>query len=468
MKRVIQRKKIGIMNTNSSNITRSKRLISTFALIVLSLFFTRMANAQDGESLFKTNCGACHRVSTDKLVGPGLKGIADKHSEEWFVEWVKDPQAMIAKGDKDAVAVHKANNGVMPPVAIPESDIKSIYSYIDKKSNEVATTPAVKEDTGAEVATSDFKNTNLFWGVIALLVIGALMYRMIRRAKETAQGMGAFKDPHYVKNFPLIFLLYLCAAGVIIYLIYLALTQKMGQIDNLMFKVLPYLSLAIFIVASVYRWTKKGYKVSSLSTQFIEGRKLFWGSQPFHWGLVVLFFGHLTAFLFPSWVLAWNGEPVRLLILEISSFVFALGALIGLVMLIIRRLSSKSLLVVTNKMDMVVYTVLLIQIISGLGVAFYVRWGSSWFASVLTPYLRSIFTFDPDISAIASAPILVKIHVISAFLIIAIIPFSRFIHFLVAPIDYLWRSYQQVVWNWNPKFIRKSTRHTFGKRPRNH
>jgi nitrate reductase gamma subunit len=172
--------------------------------------------------------------------------------------------------------------------------------------------------------------------------------------------------------------------------------------------------------------------------------------------------------MFPKFILAWNGQPVRLLILEISSFTFALSALFGLIMLIKRRLSTKMVLVVTNKMDMLVYTILLVQIVSGLGVALFVRWGSSWFSSVLTPYLRSVFTFTPDTSAVAELPLLIQLHIISAFAIIAIIPFTRFVHFLVAPFDYIWRKYQVVIWNWNRAAIRTSTRHFFGKRPKNH
>jgi nitrate reductase gamma subunit len=112
---------------------------------------------------------------------------------------------------------------------------------------------------------------------------------------------------------------------------------------------------------------------------------------------------------------------------------------------------------VTSKMDVVVYLTLLTQIISGLMVAYYSRWGSSWFSAFLTPYLRSIFVFDPQIDAISSVNSLaLKVHVISAFSIIGIIPFTRFIHFLVYPVDYLWRSYQQVIWNWDRRNIRTS------------
>lgn len=240
------------------------------------------------------------------------------------------------------------------------------------------------------------------------------------------------------------------------------------MINYLLFVALPYTALAVFLIGSIYRYKNKGFQVSSLSSQFLEGRKLFWGSQPFHWGLFILFFGHLIAFLFPSGVLAWNGHSVRLLILEIAAFAFGLSALLGLFLLISRRITDKRVKIVTSKMDVVVYLILLVQIISGLWVAYFNRWGSSWFAAFLTPYLKSIFVFDPQIDALSNVNSWsIKIHVVSAFSIIGIIPFTRFIHFLVYPVDYLWRSYQQVIWNWDRKKIRTSRNHREGIESKN-
>lgn len=238
--------------------------------------------------------------------------------------------------------------------------------------------------------------------------------------------------------------------------------------DYLLFVVFPYTCLAIFLIGSIYRYNNKAFSVSSLSSQFLEGKKLFLASQLFHWGLLVLFFGHLIAFLFPHSVVIWNGHPVRLLILEITAFVFGLSAFFGVILLVYRRLTDRRVQIVTSKMDFVVFIVLLVQIISGLLVAYTNRWGSSWFAAFLTPYLRSIFVFNPQIDAIASVNSLsLKIHIISAFSLIGLIPFTRFMHFLVYPIDYTWRSYQQVYWNWNRKHIRVSRAHREGKESKN-
>lgn len=101
----------------------------------------------------------------------------------------------------------------------------------------------------------------------------------------------------------------------------------------------------------------------------------------------------------------------------------------------------------TTRMDIFVYLILSVQIIAGLYTALFFRWGSSWFALVLTPYLRSIFAFKPDATTIMALSVIVKIHVISAFILIGMIPYTRFIHFLVYPFSYLWREYQLVIWN---------------------
>ncbi|MCF8347183.1 MAG: respiratory nitrate reductase subunit gamma [Bacteroidales bacterium] len=237
--------------------------------------------------------------------------------------------------------------------------------------------------------------------------------------------------------------------------------------NNFFFIGLPYAAFTVMLVGSIFRYLNFGFKVSSLSTQFLETRELFYGSRPFHWGLLYLFFGHLVAFLFPRSVLLWNSVPVRLLILEIVALGFGITAFFGLFLLIVRRLKHRRLIVVANRMDIVVYVILAVQIISGLWIAFFFRWGSSWFAGTLTPYIKSIFMFTPDIAAVSAMPLAVKIHIISGFTMIGIIPFTRFMHFLVYPFSYIWRPYQYVIWNWDRKTIRKSKKLVNGVRSKN-
>ena len=241
----------------------------------------------------------------------------------------------------------------------------------------------------------------------------------------------------------------------------------LNVLNNFFLIAFPYIALVTFVVGSIWRYRSTKFKVSSLSSQFLEGRQLFWGSVPFHVGIIILFFGHLIGFLFPSGVLAWNSHPVRLLIIEISAFIFGIAVLIGLINLMYRRLTNDRIKVVTNGMDITILILLLLQVISGLWIAYNFRWGSSWFASVITPYLWSIFAFQPDIAAVATFPWMVKLHIIGAFVLVLIIPFSRLVHFLVPPINYLWRPHQQVYWNWDNRKVRNSRSPWADKRPKN-
>lgn len=228
----------------------------------------------------------------------------------------------------------------------------------------------------------------------------------------------------------------------------------MDLLNNFIFVALPYVALTIFLIGTIYRYRGTKFKFSSLSSEFLEGKKLFWGTVPFHWGIIVLFFGHLIAFLIPEAILAWNGNTLRLMILEISAFIFGLSALVGMFNLLVRRKTNPRIEVVTSKMDLLIEVIIVAEIFLGLTIAYGFRWGSSWFAAVISPYLSSIFILNPQIEAVSAMPWVIKLHIALAFIIVLLIPFTRLVHLLVFPLSYLWRPYQKVVWNWNRKKIR--------------
>lgn len=213
------------------------------------------------------------------------------------------------------------------------------------------------------------------------------------------------------------------------------------------FAVLPYVAIVLMQIVEIQRYRERPYSFSSLSSQFLENRQHFWGTVPFHYGLLLALSGHLGAFLFPSGVLLWNRVPLRLYILESTGLALGLMALVGIVSIIVRRLFSRRLMTVTSVMDRFIFGLLLVQILTGVSTAVFHRWGSSWFATIATPYLWSIVTLKPDVTLVAALPWLVKLHIVSAWLMVAIIPYSRLVHFLVAPFHYLWRKPQVVRWN---------------------
>lgn len=221
--------------------------------------------------------------------------------------------------------------------------------------------------------------------------------------------------------------------------------------DFLLFGAFPYVALVMFLVGTISRY-KTGFKYSSLSSQFLETKKLFLSSVPFHVGILVVLFGHLVGFLFPKLFLSFGGQS--LVTFEIVALSFAFAAIVGLISLFIRRATSERLRMVTNKMDVLIELLLMAQFILGIWIAVELRWGSGWYASNMAPYLKSIWTLNPDVAAISAMPLLVQLHIVGAFLIVFLIPFTRLVHFLVMPLHYITRPHQVVTWYWDKKKIR--------------
>ena len=113
-----------------------------------------------GKDLFKANCAACHKLE-GKLVGPPLGGVTEKKSAEWLHKWIKNSQALIAAGDKDAIAIFEEYNKV-PMLAyesiLSDEDINNVLAYVaDPAKADAAAAPAAPAagDAGAAPATGD-------------------------------------------------------------------------------------------------------------------------------------------------------------------------------------------------------------------------------------------------------------------------------------------------------------------------
>jgi len=222
--------------------------------------------------------------------------------------------------------------------------------------------------------------------------------------------------------------------------------ETLRYLDVFLFTALPYLSMTVFLVVSIMRYRQSTFTYSSLSSQFLENKQHFWGLVPFHYGLLVVLTGHVVAFLVPGAILAWNGKPLRLYVLEVAALICGLLTLTGFLIGIYRRLQNNHIRWVTTVSDWILFGILLFQIGSGVYVAVFVNWGSSWFAAAVSPYLWSLVRLSPDSTFIIDLPWIVKLHMISAFLLIAFFPFTRLVHVLVVPNQYLWRRVQVVRW----------------------
>ncbi len=219
-----------------------------------------------------------------------------------------------------------------------------------------------------------------------------------------------------------------------------------SYLDQFLFAVVPYIALVIFFIETIRRYREQKFTYSSLSSQFLENRQHFWALVPFHYGILIVLLGRVVAFLLPRQILAWNNQPWRLYVLEVSALVFGLLTLVGLLSVLVRHLGNIKVRTVTSVADWILYALLLVQVGSGVYVAVFHPWGSSWFAAAAAPYLWSIVKLNPDMTFVMAMPWAAKLHIVNTSLIVGFFPFTRLVHILVVPNQYLWRKPQVVRW----------------------
>ena len=89
---------------------------------------------------------------------------------------------------------------------------------------------------------------------------------------------------------------------------------------------------------------------------------------------------------------------------------------------------------------------LLVQVATGVTTGVTARWGYAWFPHVATPWLASLVRLSPRVDLMANLPWPFQVHAVNAFVLLALVPYTRLAHIFVAPIEYLWRLPQVVIW----------------------
>ena len=102
--------------------------------LLLSLTTASGAVAATGEELFIKRCAGCHMIGAGQLVGPDLKDVAKRRSEEWLLRFMKSPKAMFESGDAEAVALIKAYDVLMPDQILSEVEARDVLAFIAARS----------------------------------------------------------------------------------------------------------------------------------------------------------------------------------------------------------------------------------------------------------------------------------------------------------------------------------------------
>ncbi len=219
-------------------------------------------------------------------------------------------------------------------------------------------------------------------------------------------------------------------------------------INTLLFGIYPYIAISVMIIGSILRYDRDPYSWKADSSQLLSRKGLRLGSNLFHVGIILLFFGHLVGLLTPHVVYApFMSAGTKQVLAMTAGGIFGVMSFIGMVILIWRRVSNPRIRATTKPMDMAILIILFVQLILGLATipesAKHLD-GSSMVA--LAQWAQYIVTFQPGAAGfIAQEALVFKAHIFLGLTIFLIFPFTRLVHLFSAPIKYLLRSGYQVV-----------------------
>ena len=90
-----------------------------------------VAMAGSGEKIYGVKCAGCHKLTDEKLVGPGWKGVTTRHKPEWIMNFVTNTDEMITK-DPKAQAMLEICLVRMPNQNLTDTDARDLLEFMRK------------------------------------------------------------------------------------------------------------------------------------------------------------------------------------------------------------------------------------------------------------------------------------------------------------------------------------------------
>jgi mono/diheme cytochrome c family protein len=173
-----------------------QRHLKTLALATLvSLSFSLKAefkaSAEEGKKLYEANnCGSCHALDK-KVVGPALRGVTERRSEEWLIKWIRNNEALRKSGDADAIALFKENGGAAMNIFenLQPDQVKHILEYV-----KTAPKPVVAKKTDLISGEEGKSDSNSMYFLFALIGIFIIVLFILGKVRNTLRRIAAEQD----------------------------------------------------------------------------------------------------------------------------------------------------------------------------------------------------------------------------------------------------------------------------------
>jgi mono/diheme cytochrome c family protein len=176
-----------------------------FSILIFAGFFSgNTVNAQDGKTLFQTNCASCHQVHK-KLTGPALAGVEDRWpNKKNLYAWIRNSAAFLKTGDVYANNLYNEYNKVAMNqfTALTDGEIDAMLAYIKS-----VPAPGIGPVGGAATvgAPAEEGDNTLLFGVLTLIlaVVALTLLQVnsnLRKMADEKEGINPEKPVSFFKN----------------------------------------------------------------------------------------------------------------------------------------------------------------------------------------------------------------------------------------------------------------------------
>jgi len=220
------------------------------------------------------------------------------------------------------------------------------------------------------------------------------------------------------------------------------------MLDTVLFGVYPYVAFFLCVVISCVRFDMNQYSWKADSSQLLSGKGMRVASNLFHIGVLFVLGGHFVGLLIPESIYHYViSTPDKQMLAMVSGGFFGILCLIGLVMLVHRRMTNDRVRANSKTSDIVVLWLLLGQLILGL-ISIVISAGhmDGSVMVLLANWAQAIVTFSPTVAVenIATVHWVYKAHIFLGTSLFLIFPFTRLVHIASVPVWYFGRKYQLV------------------------
>jgi nitrate reductase gamma subunit len=194
---------------------------------------------------------------------------------------------------------------------------------------------------------------------------------------------------------------------------------------NFLFDAWPYLTSALLLVVIPVRYLRTRRNITGIDAKIPQTKPAFRRSMIWRSSLAASLLFHLLVLAFPAAILSWNRSPVRLYVVEFLALGTGLLALASCYRLLWVHLQGSTAAITFDVCDTIFFALLSLVLLSGCLIVVLHRWGSSWAALTLSPYVISLLRGRPASVLVTQMPFLVRLHVFSAFAAVAAFPLTQ-------------------------------------------